>query len=97
MVFVIIFFCLYCIEIIRYEYKNEDKMKYLKLIFENVKIFGMILVILVGFLLCVMLILVIIWEVCFCWWFFKFNGRWIICDDVYVDIIVNWKDVNRMK
>lgn len=57
----------------------------------------MILVILVGFLLCVMLILVIIWEVCFCCWFFKFNGRWIICDDVYVDIIVNWKDVNRMK
>lgn len=88
-VFVIISSFLYCTETTRYEYKNEDKTKKLKANTKNFKIPGTILVISVGSLLCVMLILVIIREVCLCCRSTKSNGRRTTRDDVYADITAN--------
>ncbi|XP_052680044.1 uncharacterized protein LOC128160742 [Crassostrea angulata] len=58
-----------------YEYKNEDKTKCSKQTPENVIISDTVLIISVGSLLCFMLILVIIREVCLCCRFPQPVGR----------------------
>lgn len=74
----------YCTEITRYEHKNEDKCS--KQTPGNVKISGTILIISVGSLVCVMLVLVIIREVCLCCRSPQSDGRRTTSDDVYADI-----------
>lgn len=73
---------LYFTETTSYEHKNEDKTKCSKQTPENVKISGTVLIISVGSLLCVMLILVIIREVCLCCRFPQPVGRKTIREDV---------------
>lgn len=79
-----IFLFFYCTETATYEHENEDKAQSSKQTPKNVKISYTILVISVGSFLCVMLILVIIWEMYLCCP--QPVGRRTTRDDVYVDI-----------
>lgn len=70
-----------------HEYKSEDKTKCLKQTLGNMKTSDRILIISVESLLCVMLILVIIREICLCCRFPQSAGRQTTRNDVYADIV----------